>query len=31
MRSPERLQSLIEEGLIDRVVRQLMSARKLPV
>ncbi len=31
MRSPERLQSLIEEGLIDRVVRQLMSGKEAAV
>jgi RIO kinase 1 len=28
MKSPKRLQSLIEEGLIDSVVRQLMSGKE---
>jgi RIO kinase 1 len=31
MKSPKRLQSLIEEGLIDTVVRQLMSGKEAMV
>jgi len=31
MRSPKRLQSLIDEGLIDQVVRQLMSGKEAAV
>ncbi len=31
MKSPKRLQSLIEEGLIDTVVRQLMSGKEATV
>jgi RIO kinase 1 len=31
MKAPERLQSLIEEGLIDTVVRQLMSGKEAMV
>jgi len=28
MKTPPRLQSLVEEGLIDTVVRQLMSGKE---
>lgn len=31
MKSPKRLQSLIDEGLVDRVVRQLMSGKEATV
>ncbi|MDP3412685.1 MAG: serine protein kinase RIO, partial [Polaromonas sp.] len=31
MKAPPRLQSLIEEGLIDSVVRQLMSGKEARV
>ncbi|MGA8010087.1 MAG: serine protein kinase RIO, partial [Thiomonas sp.] len=31
MKVPKRLQSLIDEGLIDRVVRQLMSGKEAMV
>ena len=31
MKAPPRLQSLIEEGLIDTVVRQLMSGKEAMV
>ena len=31
MKPPRRLQSLIEEGLIDSVVRQLMSGKEAEV
>ena len=31
MKAPKRLQSLIEEGLIDSVVRQLMSGKEATV
>ena len=31
MKSPKRLQSLIDEGLIDKVVRQLMSGKEATV
>jgi RIO kinase 1 len=31
MKPPKRLQSLIEEGLIDTVVRQLMSGKEATV
>jgi RIO kinase 1 len=31
MKTPKRLQSLIEEGLIDSVVRQLMSGKEAMV
>lgn len=31
MRSPQRLQSLIDEGLIDQVMRQLMSGKEAAV
>ena len=31
MKAPKRLQSLIEEGLVDSVVRQLMSGKEATV
>jgi len=31
MKTPQRLQSLLEEGLIDSVVRQLMSGKEAMV
>ena len=31
MKTPKRLQSLLEEGLIDSVVRQLMSGKEATV
>ena len=31
MKAPKRLQSLIDEGLIDEVVRQLMSGKEATV
>ncbi|MEP7139763.1 MAG: serine protein kinase RIO, partial [Caldimonas sp.] len=31
MKAPQRLRSLLEEGLIDAVVRQLMSGKEAMV
>ena len=31
MKPPKRLQSLVDEGLIDEVVRQLMSGKEAAV